>query len=116
MNETENKLEATGDFVNDDLQNELQSLRALVSASLVIMIMFSLCVDVFLIKQVSLLNSDTAVTKARTEQIFPTAKASELWNKLNDFAKAHPDYETVIAKYRPVVSQFTSPNPAAPAK
>src|SRR5690242_19549356 len=107
MNETENKFEAVGDIGNDGLQNEVQSLRALISASLVILIMFSLCVDVFLIKQVSLLNSDTVVTKARTEQLFPTAKASDLWGKLNDFAKTHPDFETVIAKYRPVVSQFT---------
>jgi hypothetical protein len=116
MNETENKFEATGDIVNDGLQNEVQSLRALISASLVILIMFSLCVDVFLIKQVSLLNGDTVVTKARTEQLFPTAKASDLWNKLNEFAKTHPDFETVIAKYRPVVNQFTTPNQAAPAK
>lgn len=116
MNETENKFEATGDMVNDGLQNEVQSLRALLSASLVILVMFSLCVDVYLIKQVSLLNTQTAMTRQQTEEIFPAAQASDLWNKLNDFAKSHPDYESVIAKYRPVVSQFTSPNPAAAKK
>ena len=115
MNETENKFEAGGDIVNDELQNEVQSLRSLLSAALVIMVMLSLCVDVFLIKQVSLLNGDTAITKARTEEIFPTAKASDLWNKLSDYSKSHPDFEPIIAKYRPIISQFTSPNPAAAA-
>ncbi len=115
MNETENKFEATGEIVNDGLQNEVQSLRALLSASLVVLIMFSLCVDVFLFKQGSLLNGQTAVTRAQTEEMFSTAKASDLWGKLNDYAKTHPDYETVIAKYRPVVSQFTTANPAAAA-
>jgi hypothetical protein len=116
MNETENKFEAAGDIMNDGLLDEVHSLRMLLSASLIIVIMFTLCVDVFLIKQVSLLNGETAVTKQQTEQMFPTAKASDLWNKLNDFSKTHPDFETVIAKYRPVINQFTSGNPAAAAK
>jgi hypothetical protein len=108
MNETENKFEAAGDIVNDGLQNEVHSLRALLSASVVIMIIFSLCVDVFLLKQISLLNGDTAVTRQQTDQLFPSAQASELWNKLNEYAKTHPDFETVIAKYRPIVSKFTT--------
>jgi len=116
MNETENKFEATGDMVNDGLENEVQSLRALLSASLVILIIFSLCVDVYLFKQVSLLNGDTAMTKLQMEQIFPSAQASDLWNKLNDYAKTHPDFESVIAKYRPVVNKFTVPSPAAAKK
>jgi len=116
MNETENKFEATSDMVNDGLENEVQSLRALLSASLVILIIFSLCVDVYLIKQVSLLNADTAVTRQQTEQIFPSTQASDLWNKLNDYAKTHPDFESVIAKYRPVVSKFTAAGAPAAAK
>jgi hypothetical protein len=116
MNETENKYEAAGDIVNDGLQSEVRSLRALLSASLVILVMFSLCLDVYLFKQIRLVNTQTAMTKQQTEEIFPTAQASDLWNKLNDFAKTHPDYESVIAKYRPVVSQFTSANPAAAKK
>jgi len=116
MNETENKFEAAGEVMNDGLQGEVQSLRALLSASLVILVMFSLCLDVYLIKQVSLLNTQTAMTKQQTEEIFPTAKASDLWNKLNDYAKTHPDFESVIAKYRPVVNKFTSSTAPTAAK
>src|SRR5260370_695268 len=116
MNETENKFEATGDLVNDDLYHAVQSLRSLLSLSLVVLIMFSLCVDVFLFKQGSLLNGQTAVTLTQTEEIFSTAKASDLWSKLNEFAKTHPDYETVIAKYRPVVSKFTAATAPTAAK
>jgi hypothetical protein len=98
MNEPETRTEAAPDFAVEDLQDELQALRTLMSVTLIVMIVFSICVNWYFFKQ-------DRVIQGNINQVTQTAGNMQagivgFWNELNDFGKTHPDFAPVLDKYR----------------
>jgi len=103
--------------MNEDLRNEVQSLRAMLSVSLIVLIMFQVCVALFLFKQVSMARAQAIALQQQVVDSFSIPQASEFWNKMNEYSKTHPDYEPIISKYRAVVNQYVgSPGGGAQPK
>jgi hypothetical protein len=104
MNELENKFAADASAKVEEMQNDLQWLRTLVSIALILLGLFGLSVDVFLLRQASLIR--TQVTQTETmEDNFNAAVPTKFWNRLNEYARTHPDFAPIIAKYSPLVGQ-----------
>jgi hypothetical protein len=95
-----------------ELQEDLHSLRTLLSASLILMIVFSTVVDFFLLKQVSSLRAQTALFEAASNS-FNTPKAIDYWNHLAAYARTHPDFAPIINQFGPVLNQTLLGNPQA---
>jgi hypothetical protein len=87
-----------------ELQDELRSLRALLSASLALVIVFSIVIDFFLLKQISTLRAQTEVLEAASNTL-NTPKAIDYWNHLTAYARTHPDFAPVINKFSPAIGQ-----------
>jgi hypothetical protein len=116
MSEFEDKSQAFTGSGTAELQEELHSLRTLLSASLVLMIVFGLSVNLFLLKQVSALGTQTALIEQQADQgakNFNTAKAIEFWNRLVAYSRTHPDYAPVINNLRPALNYTLIGNPGA---
>ena len=110
MNESETKTEPAQDFAVEDLQDEVQGLRTLMSVSLIVIIVFSFCVNWYLFKQ-------DRIVQGRIDQDRQTAGALQtgivaFWNDLNEYGKAHPDFAPVLEKYRALFAT-NAPAPAA---
>ncbi len=112
MSGSENEINALADGGNEELQSALQSLRTLISAALVLMIVFSVCVDLYLSMRVR-------DEKAGANQIAIAAQnyglgAGEFWGKLVEYSKTHPDFHPVIDKWKAHITVNTnSPPPKA---
>jgi hypothetical protein len=110
MDETEPMLEPTAESRVETLQGELQALRTLVTISLILLIVFSFCVNVFLFRQVAMARAQ--VTQAELFiQGFNTTEVADFWNKLSDFSRTHPDFAPIWAKYKDLIN--IRPNQAA---
>jgi hypothetical protein len=120
MNELETKFSAGPGDSTEELRNEVQSLRAIISLALVVMIIFAVCVDVFLFKQVSIARAQITQSANVYNQVngnFPREKANEFITKLNDYARTHPDFLPVLEKYRQFPGiVLTTPPSASPKK
>src|SRR5580693_7285659 len=84
-----------------ELQEELQSLRTLIIAALVLLVVFSGSVNIYLLKQVSLVRNQIDVSKAvftAEVQNFNTPKAIDYWNHLMAYARTHPDFAPIVNK------------------
>ena len=113
MNGPEEKFEV------EELREELNSLRILLSVSLILLIVFGFCVDRYLFKQISLLGEQTKVPQQQVDKFatqYNLARASEFWNNLVVYSKSHPDFVPILAKYSAVVNQtlITGPAPTKP--
>lgn len=110
MTESETNFEVAGDTGAEALRDELESLRTLVSVTLILLIVSSLCLNAFLFKQCLLANEQ----KDLILQNEATSKnaAIAMWTKLNDFSKGHPDFAPLMDKYR----IYFNTNSSAPAK
>ncbi len=111
MTAPENEFKPATDSGSEEVRTELQSLRTLLSAALVLVIVFSVCVDLYLSPQVS-------EERARTDQAAAVMytfshNAGEFWNRLVEYSKTHPDFAPVIEKWKSHVSMH---NNAAPPK
>jgi hypothetical protein len=114
MNESGNEFAADAASKVEELQNDLQWLRTLVSIALILLGLFGVSVDIFLLRQASLLRAQ--LTQAETmEDNFNAAAPTKFWIRLNEYARTHPDFAPTIAKYTPLVGQ-TLVNSAATAK
>jgi len=116
--ETPENFETTSQRQIAELQEELYSVRTLLSVSLVLMIIFTLCVDRYLFKQVSGLNGQNTMLKTEIAA-FNQPKMIEFWNMFMNYAKGHPEYVPVIAQFADpnVLGQtILSPNANAPKK
>jgi len=110
MNEPETQQESTSDFAFEELQEEVQSLRTLVSVTLIVLIVFTLCVDWFLYVQASGLRARLKQDEATINRI--TASAADFWNKFTEYGKTHPDFAPVLEKNKPnFVSNYSAPAP-----
>jgi hypothetical protein len=101
---SDNISEARSESEVEGLRNEVQTLRAVVSFALLLMFVFSICVNIFLFRQTTSLsgqveNAQNAVTAFETAG--GGAQVVDIWGKLNDYARTHPDFQPIITKYKP---------------
>ena len=115
MNEFENKLDAAADPTVHELREELRSLRALISTTLIVLIVFVCCLNAFLLRQASIVGNEAASAQKFVADFesFGGPWARNFWDKLKDYSKTHPDFAPIISKY----NSFIVENPAntAPA-
>jgi hypothetical protein len=108
MNGPEQKLDAPAEPRLEEVQEELYFLRTLLSVSLIFMIALSLSVDLYLLKQVSM-QAQQVANAQKAEDSFNAAKAadraSEVWSRLVEYSKTHPDYVPVLARFSPALNQ-----------
>jgi hypothetical protein len=93
-----------------ELQDEVNGLRVLLSISLVLMIVFSLSVNVYLLKQVSAVGGQVTAAEKVTGN-FNAAKGVDFWNKLVAYSRTHPDFAPVISKFSPALNETLLGNP-----
>ena len=98
MDEPETKVETAPDFAIEELQNELQALRTLMTVSLIVMIVFSVCVNLYFFKQDRILQGSINQLQQTTGGMQSGIVA--FWSELNDFSKAHSDFAPALDKYR----------------
>ncbi|HEX3798426.1 MAG TPA: hypothetical protein VH413_06960 [Verrucomicrobiae bacterium] len=101
---SENTFESPSGSEAESLRSEVQSLRTVISFSLLLMFILSVCVNIFLFRQVKLMDVQVANEQA-VVNTFETAgggvQVVEIWMKLNDYARTHPDFAPIVAKYKP---------------
>lgn len=93
-----------------ELQDEVQSLRALVSAFLVVLIVFGFSIDLYLWKHVSVVRKESAQLNAASSN-FDSAKAIDYWNHLVQYSRSHPEFVPVISKYNMILNETLIGNP-----
>jgi hypothetical protein len=91
-----------------ELQEDVNSLRMLLSWALILLIVFCGSTDLYLLKQVSSVQIQIKVAQDYLDaetRTFNTAAAIETWNRLVAYARTHPEYAAVLNKYRPALGQ-----------
>jgi hypothetical protein len=124
MSESENQFEPRTDSGVEELRSELHALRGSFSTALVLLLVFSFCVNVFLFRQVSDLSARAKQATALVAGWSPGGAeqnlAIETWSRLTEFSKTHQDFMPIINKYSPFFNTTptkpASPAPAAPKK
>jgi hypothetical protein len=119
MSDTEkSSFEFTNNPGVEELRSEVQSLRMILACSLLLVFIFSLCVNIFLLHQTSAINGQLAqATKTLNDWAAggpAQGQAIDFWSKLNDYARTHPDFAPIITKYNQYIN--IHPNPTAPVK
>jgi hypothetical protein len=104
MSEPENPIETGADSGVEALRNEVQTLRAVVSFAVLLMFVFSVCVNVFLFRQATAVSGQAAQAEAVVSNFDNmSGQATDFWLKLNDYARTHPDFQPIIAKYSQLI-------------
>jgi hypothetical protein len=113
MSEFENKMDSSSGGAGQD-NTEIQSLRTLIVAALVMVVCLNLCVIYFISGQATEMKRQVAMDQQVLEryQGFST-KAAEFWGKLMDFSKTHPDFAPIMDKYKGNLSVHTNGVPPA---
>jgi hypothetical protein len=105
--------EKSGTLAGSDtaaLQDEVNSLRTLLSASLVLMIVFSLSMNLYLLKQVSAVSAQVTANE-KVVNNFNATKGIDFWNKLVAYSRTHPEFAPVISKFSPALNETLLGNP-----
>jgi hypothetical protein len=105
MNEPGTNLDTTRDSGLAAMQEEMQSLRAVVVTTLFALIILSGAVNIYLMRQ-----ARTVVAESENMQRmiveYNTVKAPmamDLWRKLTDYTRTHPDFKPIYDKYSPLI-------------
>ena len=96
MNEMENEMES--DPGTEEVRSELHVLQVLLTVMLVMMTGMSICFAYFLDKQIQFQNLQAEQLQMMGDS-FPQAAANDFAKRLQDYAKTHPDFKSVTAKY-----------------
>ncbi len=105
--------------VNEDIENlqvEVQSMQTLLCVSLMLFLIFTICINLFLGMQVSMMRDQVHHTES-VENAFISTTAPQLYQfyaKVNDYASKHPDFKPIMDKYAPFFAThkfLTSPPP-----
>lgn len=104
MSEFEQTSQAPSGSGIAELQENVHSLRTLLSATLILLIIFSMIMNLFLLKQVSNLRAETDSMEAAVNN-FNTPKAIDYWNHLVAYARAHPEFAPVINQFDPILPE-----------
>jgi len=95
----------------DELRSSLNSIQSLVSTALILIVVFSTCVNIYLLLQTlsmrSQLHHDAVLSENVTEKI--VANMGEFYGRLNDYASKHPEFRAVISKYDHYFKTGSSP-------
>jgi len=108
MNESESQSGMTPDAGIEELQGELRTLRGMIAIALLLLIGLSFCADYFLTKQIESQTAQAAQFQMIADN-FPHAAASDFVKRLQDYAKTHPDFASIKAKYPGLFSQPLPP-------
>jgi hypothetical protein len=114
MNDSETLSKSASAVDTRALQAELGSLRALLAGILVALILISGCLNIYLKHQAAVAVSEAADAEKfiRDYDLIGAPSARDLWHRLNEYARTHPNFNPVIAKYAPYIIT----RPPAPAK
>jgi hypothetical protein len=87
----------------ESLRSEVQSLRAVVSFSVLLLFIFTVCVNIYLFRQANLASGQVAQARAAVANFENGGGAQivDFWSKLNDYSRTHPDFQPIINKYDP---------------
>ena len=107
MTEPEDQPEMSGDPLVEDLLIEVQSLRTLLTVSLIVLLVFAICMNAFLGIQISQLNKNR--DQAQQGAVAAQAQANDIWRKLNEFSRSNADVAPILDHYR----QYFTNQPAA---
>jgi hypothetical protein len=103
MNESQTNFDASSEPALKELQGELQSLRTLLVATLAILCLISICLNIYLRHQAVAVGNQAAEIQ-RSLYLFGSLeapRAAEFWTKLLDYSKTHSDFSPIIQKYAP---------------
>ena len=117
MNESETHLDVAPETTIHALEEEVQSLRTLFICTLLVLIVLSAALNIFLLRQASLVGTQAAEQQKAVDQYnnVNAPVAREMWVQLLKYAEKHPD---IIAKYSPYLGMpapSSTPPPAAGA-
>src|ERR1700722_12888315 len=112
MSEFENQSGMAGGSAIDDIQEQFRSLRALVAVAPARTIGFTFCADYFLAKQIQIMDGESAQMQMMASS-FPQTAATDFVKRLKEYAKTHPDFASVAARYPGIFEQQPQ---AAPKK
>ena len=91
----------------EDLRSEVRALKTVLCCALLLVFVFSLCVNVFLLHQTSTLNGQlvqaTQLVNAWANGGPAQAQAIDFWNKLNEYSRTHADFAPIINKFSPYI-------------
>ena len=115
MNDSETQFAAMSETEINSLQAEVRSLRAILVGVLVTLILMSGCLNIFLKHQASVVIVQAAEDQKIVDEFnqIGAPSARDLWHRLNEYAKTHPNFAPIINKYKDYIR--TAP-PAAPKK
>jgi len=109
---SENTIEPRAESSVESLRNEVQTLRAILAFSVLLLFVFSVCVNIFLMHQTSALSRQVQQAQAAVST-FETAgggaQVVDIWTKLNDYSRTHPDFQPIINKYTPFFTAHMTP-------
>jgi predicted PurR-regulated permease PerM len=85
----------------DELQRSLRTLRAMFNVVLVILLVLTGSLFLFLLREVSQIRRQTRELTQFVDNYEKTSLPAmlEFRNKLQEFAKGHPDFRAILAKY-----------------
>jgi hypothetical protein len=85
----------------DELQRSIQSLRAMFNVVLVILLVLTGSLFLFLLREVSQIRRQTRELTQFVDNYEKTSLPAMLAfrNKLQEFAKGHPDFKPILARY-----------------
>ncbi|MDB6125633.1 MAG: hypothetical protein JWQ71_4626 [Pedosphaera sp.] len=106
MNESEANIDSASGPSLKTLQEELQSLRTLVTGALAILFIFSVCLNIFLSRQAMVVSNQAAEAQKAVDEFrtFGAPWANDFWYKLLAYSKTHNDIAPIISKYSPYIT------------
>ena len=107
MNEPETNMDATRDAAVNALQEEVQSLRAVVMGALFAVIILSGAVNIYLMRQARQASFDLAGVQHGIDEyrMVQAPAGADFWRKINEYARTHPDFKPIIDKVQPLHSR-----------
>jgi hypothetical protein len=110
MNGTEFSSGQPADSGSQDLRYEVESLRAMFTFTLLLMVVFTTAVNFFLFHQANMAigQANESHRQVSNFQTNASVQAIDFWNKLNDYAAKHPDYMPILANYKKVINVNTN--------
>src|SRR5271156_5768654 len=100
MSEPEGKFDTMDGPGVAELREEVASLRTMLSTSLLLLLVFSVCVNIFLFRQTSAMHAQAS---AASQVVYDfdhggASSAIEFWTRLNESSPGHPDFLPIINK------------------
>lgn len=116
MNDLENESPLPDDLTQ--LQEQCDSLRQLVNTMLILLVIVSGTLTIFLLHQYKVVHKEVLAVRpqynealARYQQLKP--KMDDFERRISEFARTHPDFAVILAKYAPKPAPGAAPG--APA-